>query len=218
MKDSDLMERLRWVVGHTVKYVVGSEPVPEGKLPLDSVNPLAPSNALSTTSWLSRMDSIQCKTPDLLRSLTRSTLRASEVLNLPPEKIEKLANTYKWIQASCEYNDKVFLVSSAYVDASVKDIPPDPNLPDTVEYMEKLISGHDGARAFYDEFVAQEEIREVLGSHSTLSLVDEQWVGVLRLMINGLTKIRKIIDFHNARIDFEKILKYYVRYRAELEK
>ena len=69
VKDNDLMERLRWVVGHTVR-MIGSEPVPEEKLPLDS------SNALSTTSWLSRLDGIQCKTPDLLRSLTRSTLRA----------------------------------------------------------------------------------------------------------------------------------------------
>ena len=97
MKDNDLMERLRWVVCHTVKYVVGSEPVSEGKLPLDPHQ-----NALSTTSWLSRLDGIQCKTPDLLRSLTRSTLRASEVLNLPPEKIEKLANAYKWVKLSCE--------------------------------------------------------------------------------------------------------------------
>ena len=137
---------------------------------------------------------------------------------MPPEKIEKLAWIHKWIQDNCEYNDKVFLVNSAYVDASVKDIPPDPNLPDTVEHMDKLTEGHDGARADYDAFVAQDEVRKVLGSRSTLSLVDEQWVGVLRLMINGLTKTRKIIDFHNARIAFEKILKYYVRYRAELEK
>ena len=71
-------------------------------------------------------------------------------------------------------------MSSAYGGASVKDIPPDPNLPDTIEYTEDLIKWHDGARAFYDEFVAQEEIREVLGSCSTLSLVDKQWVGVLR--------------------------------------
>ena len=89
----------------------------EGKLPLDSTNPLAPSNALSATSWLSRLDRIQCQTADLLLSLTRSTLRASEVLNLPPEKIEKLAWIHKWIQDNCEYNDKVFLVNSAYVDA-----------------------------------------------------------------------------------------------------
>ena len=102
-------------------------------------------------------------------------------------------------------------MSSAYGGAYIKDIPPDPNLPHTIEYMESVISGHDGCRAFYDEFVAQDEIRKVLGSHNTLSLVDEQWVGVLRLMINGLTKIRKIIDFHQARITFEKILKYYKR-------
>ena len=49
INDTDLMDRLRWVVGHVVR-VYGSEPVSEGKLPLDSTNPLAPSNALSTTS------------------------------------------------------------------------------------------------------------------------------------------------------------------------
>ena len=76
VNDNDLMERLRWVVGHTVR-MIGSEPVPEGKLPLDSTNPLSLSNALSATSWLSRLDRIQCQTPDLLHSLTRSTLRAS---------------------------------------------------------------------------------------------------------------------------------------------
>ena len=87
--------------------------------------------------------------------------------------------------------DKWFLVSSAYVGASVKDIPPNPNLPDTVKYMDKLTNGHDGARADYDAFVAQDEVRNVLGSRSTLSLVDEQWVGVLRLIISGLTRIKK---------------------------
>ena len=108
VKDNDLMERLRWVVGQTVR-IIDLELVPEGKLPLDPTNPLAQSNPLSTTSWLSRLDGIQCKTPDLLLSLTRSTLRASEVLNLPPEKIEKLAWIHKWIQDNCEYNDKVFV-------------------------------------------------------------------------------------------------------------
>ena len=135
-----------------------------------------------------------------------------------PEKIEKLAAKHKWIQDANKHIEKYFLVSSAYRGASVKDIPPDPNLPDTIEYMKSLIECHDKCRAYYDEFVAQDKVRRVLGSRSTLSLVDEQWVGVLRLMINGLTKIKKIIDFHNARIAFEKILKYYVRYRAELEK
>ena len=91
INDNDLMERLRWVVGHVVR-VNGSEPVAEGKLPL------ALSNALSTTSWLSRLERIQCQTPDLLHSLTRSTLRASEVLNLPPGKIERLATWHKWGQ------------------------------------------------------------------------------------------------------------------------
>ena len=109
-------------------------------------------------------------------------------------------------------------MSSAYGDRDIKDIPPDPILPATIEYMKNVISGHNKCRAFYDEFVAQDEIRKVLGSRNELSLVDEQWVGVLRLMINGLTKLRKIIDFHQARIVFEKILKYYKRYRAELEK
>ena len=71
VKDNDLIERLRWVVGHTVKYAVGSEPVPEGKLPLDPHQ-----NALSTTSWLSRLDGIQFKTPNLLLSLTRSIRRS----------------------------------------------------------------------------------------------------------------------------------------------
>ena len=33
-----------------------------------------------------------------------------------------------------------------------------------------------------------------------------------------LNKNKKVIDFHNARIAFEKILKYYVRYRTDLEK
>ena len=63
-----------------------------------------------------------------------------------------------------------------------------------------------------------DEIREVLGSRSELSLVDEQWVGALRMMIDTLTRLRKVIDFHQARIAFEKVLKYYKRYRAELEK
>ena len=54
INDNDLMERLRWVVGHVVR-VSGSEPVAEGKLPLDSTNPLASSNALSTTRSLSRL-------------------------------------------------------------------------------------------------------------------------------------------------------------------
>ena len=70
INDNDLMERLRWVVGHVV-MVSGSEPVAEGKLTLDSTYPLAPSNALSTTNWLSRLDRIQCQTPDLLHSLWR---------------------------------------------------------------------------------------------------------------------------------------------------
>ena len=77
------------------------------------------------------------------------------------------------------------------MDASVKDIPPDPNLPETVNYMDKLTNGHDMARADYDAFVAQDEVRNVLRSQSTLSLVDEQWVGVLRLIIAGLTRIKK---------------------------
>ena len=66
--------------------------------------------------------------------------------------------------------------------------------------------------------MAQDEVRKVLGSRNELSLVDEQWAGALRLMISGLTRLRKIIDFHQTRIAFEKILKYYKRYRAELEK
>ena len=65
-------------------------------------------------------------------------------------------------------------MSSAYGDRNIKDIPPDPNLPATIEYMENVISGHDRCRAFYDEFVALDEIRKVLGSRNELSLVDEQ--------------------------------------------
>ena len=90
--------------------------------------------------------------------------------------------------------NEIFVFSThtgAYVGASVKDIPPDPNLPDTVEYMDKLTEGHNGARADYDAFVAQDEVRNVLRSQSTLSLVDEQWVGVFRLFIAGLIRIKK---------------------------
>ena len=57
--------------------------------------------------------------------------------------------------------------------------------------MDELTKGHNGARAEYDAFVAQDEVRNVLRSQGTLSLVDEQWVGVLRLIIAGLTRIKK---------------------------
>merc|ERR1711888_434734 len=80
-----------------------------------------------------------------------------------------------------------------------------------------VIYGHDECRAFYDDFVALHTVRKVLGSLTDLSLVDEQWVGALRMMIDTLTRLRKVIDFHQARIAFEKVLKHYRRYRQELE-
>ena len=64
--------------------------------------------------------------------------------------------------------------------------------------------GHDQCRAFYDDFVALDEVRKVLGSRNDLSLVDEQWVRALRMMIDTLTRLRKVID-----ISFEKVLKHY---------
>ena len=72
-------------------------------------------------------------------------------------------------------------------------------------------------RAFYDDFAALDDVRKVLGLGTDLSLVDEQWVGILRRMIDVLTRLRKVIDFHQARIAFEKVLKHYRIYRQELE-
>ena len=48
-------------------------------------------------------------------------------------------------------------------------------------------------------------------------MVDELWVGALRMMIDTLTRLRKVINFHQARISFEKVLKHNRKYRQELE-
>ena len=113
--------------------------------------------------------------------------------------------------------DDDFLVLSGDSKTAKGSIPPDPDLPTTVEYMKKAISAHDRCRAFYDDFAALDAVRKVLGSRTDLSLVDEQWVGVLRMMIDTLTRLRKVIGFHQTRISFEKVLKHYRRYRQELE-
>ena len=98
IKDTDLMNRLRWVVGHVIR-VHGSEPMDEGKLPLGPTNPLAPQNALSPASWLKRLENIQLAMPDLVPSLCRLTLQASKYTqHLPPEKIDGLAEWYHYIQ------------------------------------------------------------------------------------------------------------------------
>ena len=65
--------------------------------------------------------------------------------------------------------------------------------------------------------MALDEVRKVLGSRNDLTLVDEQWVGILRRMIDVLTRLRKVIDFHQTRISFERVLQHYRRYRQELE-
>ena len=68
--------------------------------------------------------------------------------------------------------------------------------------MKNAIRAHDECRAFYDDFVGLDVVRKVLGLNTNLSLVDEQWVVCLRKMIETLTKIRKVIDFHAARVSF----------------
>ena len=64
--DTDLGNRLRWVVGHVYKKF-GSDCGRTEKLPL------GPPNVLSPGSWLKRLENIQMAMPDLVSSLTRST-------------------------------------------------------------------------------------------------------------------------------------------------
>ena len=100
--DTDLMNRLIWVVGH-VSRVYGSDPVDKGKLPLGA------QNVLSSGSWLKRLEDIQLAMPDLVPSLCRSTLRASKYTqHLPPEKIDGLAECYHYNQDFWERMKKKF--------------------------------------------------------------------------------------------------------------